>query len=516
MNLIRWAVDRAVARRMHQVERAGADPGAAQRKVLRSLVRRARFTEWGLAHRYGRIRSEADFRAAVPVGRYEDQAPWWHRSFEGCRDVTWPGHIPWFALTSGTTSGASKAMPVSREAIRGNIRSGIALLGFLREQAPDADLLSGRTLYFGGCTRLEERGRCLVGDASGIHARHVPRLAARYRLPEPEVAGLRDWERKVGTICRRYLRAPVRAVVGLPSWTLLLFHRLVEEGRRRIGREVSTVADVWPDLSVFVHYGMSAAPYRERILEIAGRPLLLVDTYSSSEGGLNAVQDRRDDPGMRLEVDGGVYFEFVPAGEIEDPEPTRLAITEVETGRPYAVLLSTNSGIWAYDVGDVVRFTSLTPPRIVFATRTRLQLNTFGEHVIQEDLEAAVAEACRATGARIRDYTVDSLLPGDDDPRGRHLWLVEFEGEPPSLERFAARLDARIAKASDDYATHRSGDFGLAPPEIRVLAPGTCRTWMARHGKLGGQHKLPRICLSPSLRRELEEISRSRSGDRAP
>ena len=509
MRAFHWLIRLAIRRRLRQVAKALARPAAAQERVLRRLVRRAARTEWGRAHGYGRIGSVRDFQRAVPRCRYEDMAPLWHRAFEGARNVAWPGHIPYFALSSGTTAAASKALPVSRQAIRANARAGTTLLGLIERQAPDADLLGGRTLYFGGCTRLERRGACWQGDASGINARHLPRLAWRYRLPEPDVAALGDWEAKVAAVCDRYLASPVHAVAGLPSWTLILFRRLIDLGRERLGRPVATVSDLWPGLRVFVNFGMAFGPYRKQFDELVGGPLATIDTYSSSEGGLNAIQSEQDDPGMRLEVDGGAFFEFVPLDELEAEHPSRLTLAEVQTGVPYAVLLSTVSGIWAYDVGDVVRFTSLRPPKIVFASRTTLQLNVFGEHVIEEHLDAAMAAACEALGATVRDFTVSTVLPTPQEPRGRHLWLVELDGPAPAAPDLSARLDARVAEASADYASHREHDFGMLRPEVVVLQPGTFYAWARHHGSLGSQHKVPRIARSQAMVDELRELSKA-------
>jgi hypothetical protein len=376
---------------------------------------------------------------------------------------------------------------------------------------PGLNLLSGRTLYFGGSIVLERRGACWQGDASGINARHLPRFGWRYRLPDRQVAAIRDWEARTAAICDRYLRSPVRAVVGLPSWTLILFRRLVDAARQRLGSHVASVRDVWPELRAFVNFGMAFAPYREQFHALVGGPIPTVDTYSSSEGGLNAIQSEQADPGMQLELDAGAFYEFVPLSEAASPDAPRLTLAEVEPDVPYAVLLSTVSGIWAYDVGDVVRFTSLRPPKVVFATRTALQLNVFGEHVIQEHLDGAMAAACRALGVAVRDFTVASVPPTVEDPRGRHLWLVEFEGSAPPLDEVARQLDAAVAGASDDYRLHRVRDFGMAPPQVEALAPGTFYAWAQSRGKVGGQHKVPRIAPSPERADELRSLSKSLS-----
>jgi hypothetical protein len=514
MRLQRWIIRQAARRRLRQVAKTLADPAGTQERLLLSLVRRAASTEWGRAHGYDRIRSARDFQQAVPVCRYEAMAPLWHRAFEGGRNLAWPGHIRYFALSSGTTSEFCKALPVSKEALRANIRSGVTLLALCERQAPDADLSRGKTLYFGGSQTLERRGACWQGDSSGINALHIPRLAWRYRLPDRDVARLTDWDAKVEAICERYLHSPVRAIVGLPSWTLLLFRHLIDVARERLGRQVTTVAEVWPHLRAFIHFGMAFEPYRRQFKEILGRPVAYIDTYSSSEGGMNAIQSDQADPSMQLILDCGAFYEFVPRDEIGRPQPTRLTLREVETGVDYALLLTTCSGIWAYDVGDIVRFTSLRPPKLLMSGRTRLGLNALGEHVIQGELEVAMSVACRATGAVLREFTVATVLPTAAEPRGAHLWLVEFQGDPPPLEDFARGLDARLIEDNLDYKTHRDKDFGMLPPTAVALAPGTFYEWARRHGQLGGQHKIPRVAQAQAMADELADLSRTLQGER--
>lgn len=503
-----WIIRKVMDRRLRQVERSLADPAATQERLLLRLVRKAAATEWGRAHAYGRIRSVRDFQQAVPVCRYEDMAPLWHRAFDGARDVAWPGHIRFFALSSGTTAETCKALPVSREAIRANFRSGLTLMGLVARQAEDSDVLGGKTLYFGGSPKLERRGKCFQGDSSGIMALHIPRVAHRYRLPEFEVASIPDWEEKVETLARRYLRSPIRVLVGLPSWTLLLFRRLIDLGRERLGRQVSCVADVWPQLRAFIHFGMAFEPYRTQFQELVGRPIAYVDTYSSSEGGMTAIQSEQGDPSMLVEVDVGTFYEFVPLDELGREQPPRLTLREVEAGKDYAVLLSTCSGIWAYDVGDILRFTSLDPPKIVVAGRTRLTLHALGEHVVGAELEMAMSQACAALGATVREYTVGTIMPTVAEPRGTHQWLVEFEGAAPPLDQFLARIDACLVEKNLDYKIHREHDYAMRPPLLVALAPGTFYEWARRHGQLGGQHKIPRVAKSGEMVEELRAISR--------
>jgi len=509
MGLLSWAIRRVIRRRLRRVARALEQPAAAQERVLLDMVRRAAHTEWGRGHGYERIRTVRDFQQAVPVTRYEQMAPLWHRAFDGARDLAWPGHIRYFTRSSGTTTGASKLLPLSREAIRANIRSGALLVALCEQQAPGRDIVGGQTLYFGSITGLEPRGACLLGDASGIMTSQVPSFARRFRLPEPEVAALEDWEEKVEAVCTRYLHASVRMVVGMPMWSLILFRRLLVVAGERLGRPVHTVREVWPQLGAYVHFGMSFEPYRRQFDEVLGPEVARVNTYSSSEGGMNAVQSDQADPGMLLLVDAGAFYEFVPLAELDSPQPSRLTLDQVELDEDYAILLTTPSGVWAYDLGDVVRFTSLRPPKVVFAGRSRLGLNAFGERLIQENLDGAVAEATAALEAAVRDYTVTSYFPSVAPPCGGHLWLLEFDGDPPPLQPFLDRIDAHLRHASNDYAKYRDRDYAIAPPRGVVLAPGTFYEWAKRLGRLGGQSKVPRVARSQQMVDELLEVSRS-------
>ena len=507
MSLTGWILRQVLNRRLRQVARAQENPSAAQERLLLGFVRRAAATEWGRTHGFAAIRSVRDFQRAVPIASYEDLAPLWHRAFDGARNVTWPGHIRYFAVSSGTTTGRTKYLPVSREALRANVRSGMTLLALIERQAPDADLAGGKTLYFGSSTHLERRGACWAGDSSGINARQVPRFAGRYRLPEPDVASIADWAERSEAVCQHYLDSPVRAIVGLPAWTLTLFRRLVDVARERRSASISTVGEVWPGLRAFVHFGMAFDPYREQFKELVGRPIAYIDTYSSTEGGMTAIQSDQADPSMQLELDAPAFHEFVPFAEHGRPDPPRLTLDQVETGVDYALVLSTPAGIWAYDVGDVVRFTSLRPPKIVFAGRTRLTLNTFGEHLTGEEIDRLIAEAAEAVGAALRDFTVTSVPPTAAQPRGHHLWLVEFEGPVPPLDILATQIDKNARATNMDYETYRSG--AIDPPEVVSLAQGTFYEWARRHDAVGGQHKIPRVARSREMVEELLSLSKT-------
>ncbi len=429
--------------------------------------------------------------------------------------MTWPGHVEYFAASSGTTAG-NKLIPVTREAIRSNRRSGGLLAAVLARRGGCPALAGGKFLYLGGCTSLHPRGRSLCGDASGIMARHIPFYARGRRLPPPDVAAIEDWEERIGRIVGGCLGADVRAMGACPSWAAILFKQLRQEAEARgLGRP--TVGELWPGLTHFISYGMALEPYRPAFDEYIGRPVDYVDTYSSSEGGMTAIQEEPGGP-LRLIVDNGVFFEFVPADVAQPPpavatsprRPCHLRACTWARSRPAATTPSSSAPTgasgptrWATSSGSSRsgrRASSLPAAR-------RSTCSAFGEHVTLEMIEKAMAAACRKTGAVVADYTVAPRFPSADLPRPAHRWLVEFDRPPADAAVFMAEIDASLRAACEDYEAHRRGDFGLEPPILVPLAPRTFYKWMKQKGRLGGQNKVPRVVRSPEMADELLAIS---------
>jgi hypothetical protein len=501
------AVTRSIIeRRVARLYRLAADPWPVQARLLRRLIRRAKDTAWGRMHEYAGARTAADFQARTPLARFADARPWWERVEAGERDVIWPGHIQFFALSAGTTAG-SKHVPFSADTIRSNRCSGADVVSLTYKQMGRYDVLRGRFMYMSGSTQLRPTPAGQVGDASGIMKAHLPFFARRYSLPAAGVAALPNWEDKVGEICRRYLGFPLHVIAGLPSWVVPLLECVRESARRRLSRPDATVADIWPRFGAVVTFGMNPGPYRQTIDELIGRPVCYVDTYSSSEGGMNAIQDRQDQPGMLLLIDHGAFYEFVRQDEAEGPNPRRYTVADVELGVPYEVVLSTDSGIWGYRLGDVVKFVTLRPHRIVMAGRTAHLLSAFGEHLIGAELEAGVAAGCAASGAVAADFTVQAVYAGGNGRRARHRWLVEFRRPPADPAVFIQALDRRLTELNEDYASYRKGDMAIAPPELTPLAPGSFYAWMKRSGRLGGQFKTPRVLHEPQAADDLVAVS---------
>ena len=492
---------------------ANESAAAAQQHTLKRLLRRAAGTRFGRAHDFARLRAPRDFAAAVPLRRYEDfWAEYWRRDFPRLDDCCWPGLVSFFAATSGTSTGRTKFIPVTRAMLRSNRHGALDLLTHHLRARPHSRLFGGRNLLLGGSTALTERAPGVrSGDLSGIAAATMPRWARRYAYPTPAIARLADWTEKMAAISERAPAADIRSISGVPSWLLLLFDELA---RRHAGTGARLV-DFFPDLELVVHGGVNFAPYRRRFAEwLEGSAAELREAYAASEGFI-AAADRGDGEGMRVVLNHGIYYEFVPVGELGAAAPTRFGLADIETGVDYAVVLSTCAGLWGYVVGDTVRFVNRDPPRLVVSGRLAYTLSAFGEHLTGEEVEAAVAEAAAAIGAQLRDFAVGALYPEKPGERGGHLYVVEFEQPvpPEAVQRFGEAIDRGLAERNLDYREHRAGGFGLDPPQVAMLPPGGFAEWLRRRGRLGAQNKVPRIVADPDLFADLRAFAEE---NRAP
>ena len=482
---------------------ANLDPVAAQTSQLRDLARSARNTRFGHDHAFAEIKSVADFQARVPLRGYEDfwQA-YWQASFPSLTDLTWPGLMPYFAVSSGTTQGATKFIPCSDAMVRSNRKAAADLLVHHTANRPHSRLLAGRSFMLGGSVDLVEQAPgVLSGDLSGIASRTMPWWARLRSFPPPELETISDWEEKIDRFARAALDADIRAIGGVPSWMLILFEKLAEL-KSQNSFHINMLNE---SFELLIHGGVNFDPYRDRFaqaFENSGAETRPV--YPPSEGFF-AIADRGDGDGMRLNLDHGLFYEFVPVDELDSADPTRHWIADAELGVDYALVISSCAGLWAYVVGDMVRLIDRAPPRILMTGRTAQTLSGFGEHLIGEEIEAAVADAAHAISATVTDYAVGSLFPDDGAARGGHLYVVEFEAtpEPERLDRFAAVLDRHLCETNEDYASHRAEGFGLDAPLLRPIPHGSFVAWMKHRGKLGGQHKVPRVINDPALFAEL-------------
>lgn len=494
-------------RRLREVAKWRPDPAPVQEELLKELVSKGRKTTFGREHGFAAINCVADYQERVPLREYLAFKPYWDRLLEGATDVTWPGRISRFALTSGTTAG-NKLIPVSREGIRSFLRAGRDVLNFYLQATEDTDLFKGKFLYLGGSTELKPAAHGIqMGDLSGIMAKAMPSFVERFRLPSAEANLIPDWEKKLEVVAKESVNADVRGISGTPSWVLCLFQRVFELKRAEGGR-AETLADVWPNLSFMVHGGTSFEPYRKTFGDLFGKTVQTIEVYPASEGFIG-IQDQLGEPDLLLMADTGLFYEFVPVEEMDKPEPTRLTVANVEKDVQYAIVLTTNSGLWSYVIGDIVRFTSLRPHRLRVTGRIKQFLNAFGEHLIAEEVENALTRAAHETDAEVKEFHLAPVYPSDPRVRPAHQCIVEFTNPPGDTDRFAEIFDAQLCEQNDDYAAHRKDDAGLTAPEVIPVPEGTFYDTMKSLDKLGGQHKVPRLSNERDFADQLLETARS-------
>jgi len=511
-----------------------------QRSQLRQLLDAAKSTEFGRAHDFARLArlESADllpaYRSAVPVADWYVYKDLIARMREGAEpDLLWPGLVRDFAQTSGTTAG-DKFIPVSADMLRSNFRASLDIFAHLsRFGASLTRLMGGKCLFLGGSTDLFTSPKGIrTGDLSGIVTPLIRWPITKINLPGAEIALMSRWPEKIEAMARACLDEDVRIISGMPSWALVLFDRLMTMARER-GRPGATIRDVWPHFSTFIHGGVKFTPFEPRIRQVfSGSPEgadlpFRIELYPASEGFI-AIQDTRGDPGLRLLVDGGNFFEFVPLEEIDLKSPRAFACDEVEKGQKYVVVLSTCAGLWRYILGDVVEFDTIPaklgeengegPCRLRIVGRHRHFINAFGENLIVEHVENAVSNAARAAGVVVGEFTAAPVYPREGTRAGLEL-AVEIErhsptpvGAPATLDAFRDMFDASLKEQNVDYTTKRTDNLGMAPPTITALAPGTFHRWMESRGKLGGQHKCPRCANGRDILEQVVAFGRESAG----
>ena len=469
---------------VHQYRQWQRHPAATQLGLLRTLARTAAGTAFGRAHDLAAVQTPADFAARVPIRDYEALKPYFDRVKTGEPDILWPGRPLYLAKTSGTTSGA-KYIPITKASIGNHINGAKDALLHYVAATGRSPFLDGRLIFLSGSPELERVGGIPTGRLSGIVNHHVPTYLRRNQLPSYATNCIEDWETKLEAIVQETLGQPMTLISGIPPWVQMYFDRLVAHTGRPVG-------EVFPQFDLFVSGGVSMEPYRGRLLESIGRKVDSIELFPASEGFL-AFQDQPGNPGLLLRLDSGIFFEFVPAERFFEDHPPRLTIAEVELGRQYAVVLTSNAGLWAYSLGDTVRFVDLHPHRVVVTGRIKHFLSAFGEHVIGEEVEAALREAVRQhPEAEVTEFTVAPLVSDDPSQPSRHEWLIEFAHPPHVAASFAAALDAALRQRNTYYDDLRQGNI-LVPLLLTPLPAGAFQRYMKSVGKLGGQNKVPRL-----------------------
>ncbi len=455
---------------------------------MAELLRKGKHTRWGKEHGLDRFRSNDAFREKVPVTDYEGLKPYIERAMQGEKDVLWPGKVRWFAMSSGTTAERSKYIPITPHSLRNcHYKGGKDMVALYLEQREHSRLYQGKSLVLGGSSKVTRMGsHAKVGDLSSVLIENLPAWADLRRTPGRSVALMEDWEEKIEKMARITMDQNVTNIAGVPSWTLVLLKRILSI----TGKD--NVLEVWPELELFMHGGVSFAPYKEQFEKlIPSGNMEYIQNYNASEGFFS-LQDRLGADDMLLMLDYGIHYEFIPLEEVHSDNPTLLSLKEVEEGEDYALVITTNGGLWRYMIGDTIRFSSTDPYRIQVSGRTKHFINTFGEELIIDNAEKALGKACDMSGAAIEEYTGGPVYM-DDTSAGAHEWLIEFETAPEDLEQFRDRFDEALCEVNSDYAAKRSYDLTLRKPILHALPKGAFYTWMKERGKLGGQNKVPRL-----------------------
>src|SRR5579871_2171879 len=498
MKLLSPAISRLARLRLWQIEQWMQNPVDMQRQVLQHLVTSAQYTEFGRKYNFSKIFSIKEFKKAVPIHEYDDLKPYIQRIMQGEQNILWNTPVNWFAKSSGTTSDKSKFIPVSEEGLHDcHYKGAKDMLTMYYNFNPDSDLLTGKGLVIGGSHTINQiNADAHYGDLSAVLLQNSPFWGHWIRTPDLSIALLDEWENKIERLAQSTVLENVTSISGVPTWTMILIKHILEITGK------NTLAEVWPSLELYIHGGVSFTPYREQFNKLIGKEINYLDIYNASEG-VFAGQAHPDDDGMMLFVDHGIFMEFMPVEEYGKPDPQTIGLNDVQTEKNYALVISTNGGLWRYLLGDTIQFTSLHPFRIKVSGRLKHFINAFGEEVIVDNTDKAIATACEKTGAIVNDYTAAPVYFSNNS-NGAHEWLIEFEKEPAHLNHFTYELDTALKNINSDYEAKRHKDIALRMPVVKALQKGVFTEWLRSKGKLGGQHKVPRLS---NDRKYIDEIN---------
>lgn len=478
-----------------QINKWASKPIETQQKVFEHLIETAKNTKFGKAHDFDSIKTHQDFIRRVPVRGYEDIKPYIEEAVAGKEDILWPGKPLYFAKTSGTTSG-EKYIPLTKESIGEHTRATRdAILNYMQETGKN-NFVNGRMIFLQGSPELEEENGIPHGRLSGIVAHYIPNYLQKNRMPSWETNSIEDWETKVDQIVEETINEDMTLISGIPSWVQMYFERLIQKSGKPVG-------ELFPNFELFIYGGVNYEPYRSKFEDLIGRKVDSIELYPASEGFI-AFQDKQDHQGLLLLLDSGIFYEFIPADSFGTKEEQRLTIGEVNLGINYVIILSTTAGLWSYNIGDTVKFTSLEPYRIVVTGRLTHFISAFGEHVIGEEVDYAMQKALKQIDFTVTEYTVAPQVNPKDKELPYHEWLIEFDKEPKDISALAKFLDEAMQKRNTYYFDLIQGKV-LQPLKITCLPKGSFIKYMKKHGKLGGQNKVPRLSNNRTLANQLIE-----------
>jgi len=498
MPIINSIVNWINIKRIYNIDLFKKYPYNVQKETFTKLVSKAVDTEWGLKYGYSGKLSIEKFQDKVPLQTYEEIKPYVERLRNGEQNLLWPEEIKWFAKSSGTTNDKSKFIPVSNETLEEcHFRGGKDVIALYTLKYPENNILTGKGLTLGGSHQINNfSNKSYYGDLSAILIENMPFWSTFIKTPTSKIALLSEWEEKLEKLTLHTIEENVTSIAGVPSWTLVLIKYILDYTGK------NNLLDVWPNLELFIHGGVSFNPYRDQFKSfIPSGSMNYLETYNASEGFFG-IQDDPESDDMLLMLDYGIFYEFIPLENIDDEHPPVLTVKEVELNRNYAIVISTNSGLWRYIIGDTVYFTSLYPHKIKISGRTRHFMNAFGEEVMVDNTDKALMIACNKTGARVYEYTAAPVYM-NSEAKGCHEWLIEFEKQPDNLQKFTTELDSALKSINSDYEAKRYKNFALEMPRVHDLKKGSFYKWFQKKGKLGGQNKMPRLS---NERKYVEEL----------
>ena len=473
--------------RMWRIEAWMKNPIEAQRDIMQGLVTAAQYTEFGKKYNFSELFSIRAFKQAVPVHEYDDLKPYINRIMNGEQNILWNTPVYWFAKSSGTTSDKSKFIPITDESLEDcHYKAAKDVLTMYYNFNPNSELLTGKGLVIGGSHTINQLNtEVQYGDLSAVLLQNSPFWGHWIRTPDLSIALMDEWESKIERLAQSTIKENVTSISGVPTWTVVLFKRILEITGKK------NMSEVWPSLELYMHGGVAFTPYKEQFRKLIGKDIYYQEMYNASEGFI-AAHEHPGDEGLLLFLDHGIFYEFMPVSEYGKKEPQTIGLEDVESGKNYALIMSTNGGLWRYQLGDTIQFTSLHPFRIKVTGRLKHYINAFGEELIVDNSDYAITTASAKTNAIVNDYTAAPVYFSDLS-NGAHEWLIEFEKEPDDLSLFADELDRALKSINSDYEAKRHKDIALRKPVIHALKKGVFTEWLRRKGKLGGQHKIPRL-----------------------
>lgn len=502
MNIINKTAYTFMKRRFRTVEHYMTDPEGVQHKVFESLIQGGIGTEWGDKYHFADIHSWDDYNRLVPINTYADLYPYILRIMHGENNLLWNEKVRWLAKSSGTTGKASKFIPVTQAALeQSHYKGGKDMVAIYCNMYADTHLFTGYNLALGGSRQENPDTKLFCGDVSAILMDNLPAWAEHFRFPKKEVALMKEWETKLNALVQSTYNRNIVSLSGVPSWMAVLLQKSVEYAGK------DTVAQMWPNLEAFFYGGVHFDPYRKKFDQLIGNPQMrYVNIYNASEGFFG-VQDQANSSDMLLLLDNGIFYEFIPLSEIDSPHPNIVPLWQVQKGQNYAMVISTNSGLWRYLIGDTVCFTSTRPYRIQITGRTKNFINVCGEELIVDNAIQAMNLACAELNCEVKEFTAAPYFSSDEKPIG-HQWLVEFEREPADIDLFAKTLDKKLQEVNTDYQSKRYKDFILHPLMLTVAPNGTFFEWQRQRNRLGGQSKVPRLNNTREIIDPLLEIAK--------